>query len=266
MKGGRPPRPLRSGAPPDRQSASESAGQGARRGAGGAPALLYETDLAFIHHAGFSEFAESASAGIIGMLTRHGVHTVVDVGCGSGVLARELTRAGFEVIGVDASPAMIDLARETAPEARFEVARFADADLPAADAVVSVGEVLNYAPFDEVRAFISKVTARLLLFDVAESATNGEHRSGGEDWSVIAIREGNIRRILTFREIDGQARRSEEVHQLWLHERGAMLALLRENGFRVRVRRSYGPRRLPKGHVVYECVKRERRSAGRTRF
>ncbi len=260
MTGERPSRPHRSGVSPDRQSA----GQGARRDAGGTPAVHYGADLAFIHHAGFSEFAEAASIGVIETLWRHDIREglVLDIGCGSGVLSRELTRAGFDVIGFDASPAMIELARANAPDARFEVARFAEADLPASDAVVSIGEVLNYAPFDEVRTFISNMSARLLLFDVAESAVDHESRIGGDDWTVIAIQEGNARRILTFREIDGEVRRSEEVHQLWLHDREAMLALLRENGFRVKVRRSYGSRRLPKGHAVYECVKRDRSSGG----
>jgi len=32
-------------------------------------------------------------------------------------------------------------------------------------------------------------------------------------------------------------------------------AHLRESGFRVRVRRSYGPYRLPKGHAVYVAIR-----------
>lgn len=47
---------------------------------------------------------------------------VLDVCCGSGQWARELTRLGYRVTGLDASPAMIGLARETAPTARFLVA------------------------------------------------------------------------------------------------------------------------------------------------
>lgn len=226
---------------------------------------MYETDLAFIHHEGFSEFSELASVGIIDLLPRGGV--VVDIGCGSGVLARELTRAGFTVFGFDASPAMIELARTTAPDARFAVATFADAQLPPCDGIVSAGEVLNYGTFDEVRAFLAHASAALrpggvLLFDVAERGSyppHDERRAGGEGWSVIAIKDSDgahlTRRVLTFREIDGEVRRSEEVHELELYDRSAMLDLLRPH-FRVRVRRSYGAYRLPKGHAVYVCVKR----------
>ena len=267
--------------------------------------MMYAEDLAWIHHTGFAEFAESASRGILEILWKHGITRglVVDAGCGSGILSRELARAKFEVVGFDASPAMIELARATmgsgrparprrpsrpAPFARddgraggpagadgtpaplsvrFEVARFAEATLPACEAIVSIGEVLNYGTFDEVRAFVANAARALrsggvLLFDVAERGSYpayDERRVGGDDFTVIAIKESDgarlTRRVLTFREIGGEIRRSEEVHRLELYERQAMLALLRGD-FRVKVRRSYGSRRLPKGHAVYECVRR----------
>lgn len=230
---------------------------------------MYAEDLAWIHHTGFGEFAESASSGILEILWKHDVREglVVDVGCGSGILSRELTRAKFTVLGFDASPAMIELAYKTVPAARFQVARFANATLPPCDAIVAVGEVLNYGTLDEVRTFFANAADALrqggvLLFDVAERHSyppHDEHRSGGDDFSVIAIKESDgvrlTRRVLIFREVDGKIRRSEEVHELELYEREALLALLRPH-FRVKVRRSYLWRRLPKGHMVYECVRR----------
>ena len=49
--------------------------------------------------------------------------SVLDVGCGSGLLARQLRAAGFAARGVDASPAMIELARDYEPAAKFDVVR-----------------------------------------------------------------------------------------------------------------------------------------------
>ncbi len=224
----------------------------------------YGPDLAYIHHTGFGEFAESAAPGLIEILWKHGVRDglVVEVGCGSGILARELTRASFEVLGYDASPAMIALARETATRGHFEVGSFDAIDIPPCNAIVAMGEVLNYGTFEGVRKFVANVNTKLLVFDIAERDSYppyDERRVDGDDWSVIAIKESNgthlTRRVLTFCADGDTMRRTEEVHELELYERATMKALLREHGFRVQVRRSYGTRRLPKGHAVYVCVK-----------
>jgi SAM-dependent methyltransferase len=47
---------------------------------------------------------------------------LLDVCCGSGQWARELTQLGYRVTGLDASPAMILLSRQIAPSAHFLVA------------------------------------------------------------------------------------------------------------------------------------------------
>lgn len=225
----------------------------------------YRDDLAWIHHHGFSEFAESAAPGVLAILRRAGVERglVVDAGCGTGVLARALTSAGFDVAGFDASPSMVEIAREHAPAASFEVGRIGVTALPSCDAVVAMGEVLNYAAPDDVRTFVRQAAAAIrragvLLFDIAESDACPQHdevRLGGDDWSVIVLREREgerlTRRILSFREIDGVVRRDEEVHTLTLWDRAEIERLLRDAGFRSTRRRSYGTRRLPQGHTVW---------------
>lgn len=231
--------------------------------------MSYRDNLAYIHHHGFSEFAESAAPGVVEILQRRGVRggSVVEIGCGTGVLARALLRAGYDVLGYDASPSMIAFARETAPAARFQAEPFATIVLPPCDAIVAMGEVLNYGTFDTLCSFTARAAESLrkgglLLFDVAERRAHApiaEHRSGGEDWSVIAISEsdGNtlVRRVLTFRRVGDDIRRDDEVHTLALFDRKAVARLLREHGFRVNVRRSYGTRRLPDGHAVFVAVK-----------
>lgn len=229
----------------------------------------YRTNLAWIHHAGFSEFARVASAGVLASLKAHDIREglIADIGCGSGVLARSLTDAGYDVLGIDASPAMIELARVTASAAQFEVASFDEATLPPCAAITALGEVLNYGTFERVRTFLQNAANALapeglLLFDVAERGgypPHDERRAGGDDWSVITIKDSDgqrlTRRVLTFRQIDGVTRRDEEVHVLELYAREELLAILRESGFGVRVRRSYGTYRLPKGHAAYVAIR-----------
>jgi trans-aconitate methyltransferase len=48
---------------------------------------------------------------------------VADVGCGPGHVTTHLRELGVDAFGVDLSPAMIDIARQTYPGPRFEAAR-----------------------------------------------------------------------------------------------------------------------------------------------
>lgn len=50
-----------------------------------------------------------------------GSHTVLDLGCGAGTFCRVAADAGASVTGLDAAPALVELARERVPEGRFDV-------------------------------------------------------------------------------------------------------------------------------------------------
>ncbi len=47
-------------------------------------------------------------------------HRVLDVGTGSGIFAEAFSKAGLEVVGVDANPEMLEAARNLVPGVRFE--------------------------------------------------------------------------------------------------------------------------------------------------
>src|SRR3954468_11899313 len=47
---------------------------------------------------------------------------VLDLCCGSGQMARELTQRGYSVVGLDGAPQMLELAKQNAPEASFILA------------------------------------------------------------------------------------------------------------------------------------------------
>jgi len=90
---------------------------------------------------------------------RHALHLVpagplrvLDAGCGAGALSRALARRGAYVLGVDASPAMVELARaRSVGAAEYHVADLLHDGLPPAafDAVVSVATV-HHAPLDDI--------------------------------------------------------------------------------------------------------------------
>jgi SAM-dependent methyltransferase len=228
-------------------------------------APAYETDLAYIHDTGFGGFARKSAPALLGLLAQHGITDglIVDLGCGSGIWSRELTNHGYQVLGVDLSPAMIRLARQRTPEGRFLIGSFLDFRIPACRAVTALGEVFNYL-FDPknslgtLRRVFRKVFAALapgglLIFDVAEPGRcKGlkQKFSVGVDWACLVEYEHDApkkqltRRIVTFRQVGDAFRRQEETHIQKLYRRSAITEMLRDIGFRVRTVRHYGDCRL----------------------
>ncbi|MEU7023367.1 class I SAM-dependent methyltransferase [Streptomyces sp. NPDC046203] len=73
---------------------------------------------------------DRAILGAFGELARAaGDGRVADLGCGPGHVTAYLAESGVDAFGVDASPAMIGLARRAHPELRFEVGSMAAPDI-----------------------------------------------------------------------------------------------------------------------------------------
>jgi SAM-dependent methyltransferase len=233
----------------------------------------YGADLAYIHNAGFGGFATNAAAELVTLLARYKIDSglVVDLGCGGGILAEAVVAAGFDVLGIDRSPAMIKLCRGRAPAGEFRCGSFVDTELPACVAVTAIGEVLNYL-FDtrntprQLPALFRRVydalqPGGLFLFDVATPGrVPGGRRQGcseGDDWACLfAAEEDRKRRILTrritsFRRVGPAYRRESEIHRLHLHLPAELKRELRKIGFRVRTLRGYGKQPFPPGYIGF---------------
>lgn len=55
---------------------------------------------------------------------------VVDLGCGSGLSALELTKAHYQILGVDISESLIAINRTRVPSAEFRVESLFKIDIP----------------------------------------------------------------------------------------------------------------------------------------
>ena len=225
---------------------------------------FYGPDQAHIHHTAFGDLAAGAATRLIAELRGGGRDrgTVVDLGCGSGILARQVSDSGYEVVGVDLSPAMLDLARRNAPRATFRRGSLLDAELTAAVAVTAIGEALNYATderagdealtdvFGRVRASLEP--GGIFLFDVATPGRYGPDRVANrlhdrDTWTLFvhAVESDDGRRLDRFvtifrRNETGSYERTDEHHVLRLYEPAMLVAGLAAAGFGAEVLDNYG--------------------------
>ncbi|MBW4565782.1 MAG: class I SAM-dependent methyltransferase [Mojavia pulchra JT2-VF2] len=244
----------------------------------------YKEDLAFIHDVGFRDFALKSAPGILEILNCSKICAglVVDLGCGSGLWAQELTKANYDVLGVDISESMIAIAREKAPNAEFRVGSLFKTDIPPCNAITSIGECLSYLfdPDNESQTLIQLFyriydalkPGGVFIFDIAETGqvkqgTISKGFTEGKDWVVLVEKEENreqqtlTRKIISFRKVGQQYRRSDEIHCLRLYKATDVARELRQVGFRVQTIRSYGKYHLAKGHVGF--IARRGMGAGR---
>ncbi len=136
----------------------------------------YGPDLALIHHEAFSAYADSVAPGVVSLLGAP--CDVVELGCGGGALTRHLVAAGHRVIATDASPPMLDITRQTVPEAEIRALELPDDPIPNADAVVAVGTVFNYlaSEADLERGLVAAALAGDLLITDILDLSYGESR------------------------------------------------------------------------------------------
>ena len=234
----------------------------------GPSAPYYRPDLALVHHRGFGFHADLCAPGIIGLLgpVRDRGGTVLELGCGSGLLTKKLIAAGHRVIATDASPAMLDLTHGHAPgAAEIRQVTLPDDPLPEADAIVSIGHAISYLDDEAAidRALVAMANALLpggiLAVDICDLAWGEARRDApnfsnvGDDWAIITrfsmpTPARFVRTMTTFvRNDDGSWRRDDERHDNVLIDTERVPALLAEHGVEATIETSFGSEQLPEG-------------------
>ena len=102
---------------------------------------------------------------------------LLDAGCGTDALAVEAARRGADVLAIDISPALIDMARERAPKdlgagrITFAVGDMLDPSLGTFDHVVAMDSLIHYVGEDiaQTLSSLAQRTRGSMVFTVAPS-------------------------------------------------------------------------------------------------
>lgn len=235
----------------------------------------YDDDLAFVQAQGFGELALAAAAFLIPQLRARGARRIVDLGCGAGVSTKAFVKAGFDTLAIEPSAALLALAREACPAARFQQASAYDVNWEPCDAILALGEALSYhPPSEDAEARLQRffhdahqalASGGLLVFDLIETgepALNARAWKAGPDWAVLsashedAVKSRLTREIETFRDLgSGEYRRRKETHHVRLFARDAVTSWLGQAGFTVETATTYGGFQLAPRRVAFHAVR-----------
>ena len=180
----------------------------------------------------------------------------MDIGCGSGIFCRMLSRRGFSMTGYDSSEEMLVRARRLAAEEGVPSeyilcdARKVRVLGGRADFAVCVNDCVNYLPQKDINAFFSRVAACLckggaFIFDVSsarklrETVGNNTFCEDREEVAWMWFNELCDDRVemdvtLFVKGADGRFERKDEHHTQYIHERAALTAAAEAAGFEVR--------------------------------
>jgi len=99
---------------------------------------------------------------------------ILDAGCGTGALAVEAARRGAQVVAIDLSPTLVDLARDRIPQEVAHLVEFRSGDMldPSLghfDHVVAMDSIIHYQTDDAVNALarLADRTSASIVFTFA---------------------------------------------------------------------------------------------------
>ncbi len=113
-------------------------------------AALYDQKHAFVFEYG---------RGLLALLEPQEGEKILDLGCGTGHLARQMAEAGAQVVGLDSSPQMVEQARRAYPDIEFLMADARDFSFPYQFDAVFSNATLHWIP--EAERVVACISAAL---------------------------------------------------------------------------------------------------------
>lgn len=96
------------------------------------------------------------------LVASFGGRSVLDAGCGTGRVGIELARRGFEVVGIDLDPGMLEAARAKAPDLDWRLDDLTTVDLGHAfDRIVAAGNVMIFLAAGTEAAAVANLARHL---------------------------------------------------------------------------------------------------------
>lgn len=169
----------------------------------------------------------------------------LDLGCGTGILCRILAEKGIDPLGVDLSPGMIAISRQTLPQLSFEVGDMTGFQAGRSfDLVTCTGDALNHLPeLSLVEQAIENVYAHLrkggyFLFDLLDEKEVSDSEPFEMEFSeTVTVRFQMLRKgaavELHVTVYEQGILALEEVIRETIHDTAAVCRLLEKAGFQV---------------------------------
>lgn len=210
---------------------------------------MYGKELAFIHDKYFGQYARRTAKDILPVIKKRVPkgETILDLGCGSGILSEILLDAGYAVYGIDISPNMIRLARQRVPEATFRVGSIWSDRFPFSACVVSIGETINYIKAGTrpslVRLFrrvgVALKPDGLFIFDTIVRLLPARKTFEAGRWALDVttdINRDRVRRQIDISIKHGSSRKrvAREIHHQRTVKETELRRVLRDAGFNIR--------------------------------
>jgi cyclopropane fatty-acyl-phospholipid synthase-like methyltransferase len=181
--------------------------------------------------------------------------TVIDVGCGTGNITIEFNKRGYDIIGIDASIPMLDIAQEKARKAGQSISFVCQeaSEIEShkkVDVVVASCDVVNYIEKEQLAPFFERVYDVLkadgtFLFDISSSyklkntiANNiffEDDEQSAYIWNNELYDNYVAMDLILFVKCDEMYERYTESHIQYIYEYDMLADLLNSCGFECKI-------------------------------